>query len=303
MSIQAIPPFNPLPDTDLILHLGLPKTATSSLQQDMFPFLKDRHFIGAQSPRDYVKQTAFFKTISAYVTQEKGNLKELRSALRAHIDAHGPVLISEECFVIGAGQHEGETWQTRIRRLEELTVGFSREVWVTLRSWRAGVESYYFEMANVTLTAQAPPPIWWITESNMFGIWRINELTEGLEALSCPVRWIPFDAISSGRFSQEVLNIQRPLRQRNRSNESPGIRKKVFRYGILQRLASHTRSPHVRYLANGIRHHVGDLRFHKEVTMKRWTNEIWSQTTALEAEWQAFMAQQFPQSEQQGLRY
>ncbi len=295
--MHVIPPFAPLPDTELILHLGLPKTGTSSLQRDMFPHLPHWHFLGAQSPRDSVEQTACFKTISGYVMHEKGDVQEVKQVLRAHIDAHGPVLISEECFLIGAGHHAGETWQARIKRLEALTAAFRREAWVTLRPWRAGVESYFFELANVTMPAQAPPPLWWLTESNMFGIWRINELREGLCVLTCPVRWIPFEAIASGQFAREVLNIQRPMEQRNRSDRQQGIREKVFRYGLLERVASHARSPVVRYLAKGVRHRIGDVRFHKTVTMERWTAEIWSQTTALEAEWQAFMAQQFPPNE------
>lgn len=291
--MNRIPPMAPLTDSPLIIHLGLPKTGTRSLQEDIFPRVRSHAFIGALAPRDQVEQSPEFTAIRRFVMDDKGSLQSMQATLDDMIAQHGPLLLSEECFLIGAMASGVPRWEERIERVHQLSAHLQPEIWVTLRPWRAGVQSYFLQLAKHTLKREAPGPVWWLRESNAFGIWRAPELSSSLRALNLPIRFIPFEAIKTGQFNRKVLGLETKMSHRNRTHTKGSLLTKTHRVGVLETFSELPVLRPASYFLNGIRHHVGDIRWTKTFQMQPWDDSIWSAVNDIEQAWESFRNQVF----------
>lgn len=131
----------------IILHLGLPKTGTTSLQKDVFPRL-NCNYLGVVQPRD-MRQSDLFLKISNYSISGADLEKEtIRADLAAQL-RFSNLLISEESFLVDSiFKKQYFSWQEKIRNLAELLLPFETEILVTLRKPLEGLESYYSELAE-----------------------------------------------------------------------------------------------------------------------------------------------------------
>lgn len=138
------------------LHIGLPKTATTSLQRSTFPSIENVLYVG----RSYLgveKSGKLYQSITDYCFGESVNeikrldlSRELRNRL-----THESLLLSDEWFTtdyLPPSVGYTVSWQEKTRRLSQLVKGLSCKVLVTIRSPYEGLFSQYCEL----LAAQSP---------------------------------------------------------------------------------------------------------------------------------------------------
>ena len=106
-------PLMKLKDYEIVLHLGLPKTGTTSLQKHLFPTLQGVRYWGVKHPRRDGQKLGFEK-LRAFVLFGKGKPEEVRALIDKDITPHSTLLISEEEIMIGSlpGSHESDATGT-----------------------------------------------------------------------------------------------------------------------------------------------------------------------------------------------
>lgn len=126
------------------VHLGLPKTATTSLQSDFFPNVNhDRYqYIGVLQPRvRNVSGTLFFQIISA--VRSGDGILEARRALKQWLTIeHRSLIISEEMLTVGSATM---TWQEQLSNLGKILYGLDHKILVTVREPISAMYSFYLE--------------------------------------------------------------------------------------------------------------------------------------------------------------
>lgn len=129
----------------IYLHVGLPKTATTSLQQHVFQNLdsKDYRYLGTMQPRS-LNTDVLFRDICGYV-EAKHPPYSTRDSIKVTIGRElsaRSVVISEEMFTVDTGL----CWQDKLERLHELFSGFKVDVLVTIREPSKAAFSLYIEL-------------------------------------------------------------------------------------------------------------------------------------------------------------
>jgi len=127
----------------IIVHIGLPKTATTSLQQDLFPRLAHGSllYLGVYQPRQAHQQNRLFQEFCE-VVNGMGNLARLRNEIASTIAEGRSILLSEEMFTVS---RQGFSWRQKLTRLSELLRDFDYEILVTVREPAEALFSFYTE--------------------------------------------------------------------------------------------------------------------------------------------------------------
>jgi len=131
----------------VLLHIGLPKTATSALQHNvLFPLHQEGkiNFLGRYSVNGaddfFFPMCNIMSQLHEYKTQEQ--LQELRNSFLLLLDSSVLNVISEECLsVTSMGQH-----QIRLYNLSRILEGCSVDVLLSLRNPVDFMFSYYVEL-------------------------------------------------------------------------------------------------------------------------------------------------------------
>lgn len=124
---------------ELLVHLGLPKTATTSMQKHLFADVSNPStlYIGVQQPR---------------VRDQHPYYNELVSYLRGQIEAdemsmlngeHKRYILSEEMIMIDEGK---ATWQSKLDRIAELQSFMQVKVLIVTREEKSLLNSLYVEL-------------------------------------------------------------------------------------------------------------------------------------------------------------
>ena len=131
----------------IVVHIGLPKTATTSLQTWVFPlFPKERvKYLGVCQPREGGGESALYDALIRYV-MSGGNLCSTRQLLIANLSEEQTLLLSEEMIVVGV------EWKKQLERLGNLLDGLNYQIVVTVREPVAAMFSYYCEMHRYFLS-------------------------------------------------------------------------------------------------------------------------------------------------------
>ena len=96
----SLPSLSDMPQ--IYVHIGLPKTATTTLQTQVFMSHPDWVYLGTKLPR-ILNVDPTFKLLEGYVQRGEGRAENVRNALRRRIELEGkPLFVSEENFAIGA---------------------------------------------------------------------------------------------------------------------------------------------------------------------------------------------------------
>ena len=160
----------------LILHIGLPKTGTTSLQQDIFPNLSC-NYLGVKQPRELL-QNSFYERLMEFIKtgdddiQKDEIIKELKFLLSQKV-----VLLSDEMFTV---DQKTATWQQKLSRLGKLLHGIEVQILVTLREPIAAVKSYYTELCTHSMLYWNIPLSVFITKCNESKIYQYNLLLSEL---------------------------------------------------------------------------------------------------------------------------
>lgn len=124
----------------IFVHIGLPKTATTTLQMECFPALSGEqiHYLGVFQPRQESKNEDLYTKICE-TASTGSSLEELRSALKRTLDSGATVILSEEMLTVSA-------WRAKLKNLSELLRGLNYVLIITVREPTAALFSYYVEL-------------------------------------------------------------------------------------------------------------------------------------------------------------
>lgn len=127
----------------LLLHVGLPKTATTTLQTHYFPRLPAGTFryLGTLQPRS-LHQDPLFLDLRAAVDGDPG-ADRVRALLEACLAQGTSVVVSEEMFTVSSRE---SSWRAKLERLADIVAGLEYRVLVTVRPPVSGSFSYYVEL-------------------------------------------------------------------------------------------------------------------------------------------------------------
>jgi len=186
---------------DLILHIGLPKTATTTLQTHVFPRQKDCKFIGKYDP-GLISPSKLYHRLKQYVVFGRGDLGALQDALRRETRrSKRPLFISDENFTKGTFKPGSRLVLEKLNRLKEATEGMNALILVTLRPMAEAAFSARVQF-DADFTKFRPEIDTAMRRGDLMGVYRYDEFRQVLEE-RWPQRVYPIDfmSIRQGTFS------------------------------------------------------------------------------------------------------
>ncbi|TKF99447.1 hypothetical protein [Vibrio sp. F13] len=193
----------------IILHIGLPKTATTLLQMHVFNKLnKEVDYLGVFQPRtenqDYLYKD-IFRLISNSSEQYKGDFNRVKHELESRLNKiEVPLLLSDEMICV---DDEFVCWQEKIKRLSELFDGHDVQILVTTREPVSAIFSYYVELYHFIKVTYSNV-IDFANKSNLVSIYNY----EYLDSVICEnfnvakVNYVPFELLKNDMFVSVILN-------------------------------------------------------------------------------------------------
>lgn len=127
----------------IFIHIGLPKTATTTLQIDFFPSLcgEHIHYLGILQPRSK-KQSDIYKKISMAVNTGL-LINEARTELIRLLDSSQISILSEESFTVS---DKNSSWRVKLKNLSEILCELDYTILISVREPTAAMFSYYVEL-------------------------------------------------------------------------------------------------------------------------------------------------------------
>lgn len=227
----------------LIIHVGLPKTATTALQQHVFESGHDIYwnYLGVRQSRDRIQTKSYNQLIECIscsntcIEEAFKKFKKLISLTKSDL----PSLFSEEMILVD----QRISWQEKIKRLQQITVDYDVTILVTVRNPTKAVFSLYAELYH-QISNNYPSFDNFVKKSNQAKIFSYKSLFIQLEKKfnKKNIIPIPFELLESKKFIFEIsqkLNI--PFEITELPNENSHLK-----------------------LSNGI--------ISKSLTMKQWVN-------------------------------
>lgn len=211
-----------------VLHIGLPKTATTSLQRHYFPFIPDTvlTYIGTEQPRPrrpHPSYSTIMNVIDSPPDVLNHHLNIAQTSLAALL-AGKAVLFSEEMITV-----DGHVpWQDKIRRLGMVFANHSCTILVTVREPVSGLFSLYVELFRSLETRF--PTFADFSEGNQAAIYDYRFLTSILSDAfpATPVMFVPFEKLKTGdaflRQISDILQTHSPISQLPQENNTKNYR-------------------------------------------------------------------------------
>lgn len=130
----------------IYLHIGLPKTATTTLQSSFFPKVERNDgfiYVGVFQPRGTKKETRIYKSLCDAVYNGESSAFDNAIAL---MPENCKIVVSEEMFTVG---QKSRSWQENLKHLQAALVNYDYKILVTLRNPIDAVFSYYVELEDL----------------------------------------------------------------------------------------------------------------------------------------------------------
>ena len=126
----------------LFIHIGLPKTATTSLQVDFFTKLKkyNINYLGVKQPRGRENNKLFNQFMKSLNSSK--DIAKTKSMLENKLKDED-LLISEEMIVVSNGSF---SWKNKIKNLYNIIESFDYTIIVSVREPVSAMFSYYVEL-------------------------------------------------------------------------------------------------------------------------------------------------------------
>lgn len=185
-----------------VVHVGLHKTATTSLQKDIYPFINEYKFIGRRVSRLEDQDELYLKIAKFCFSREylgSSCEAELNSLIGENLEKNH-LLMSDEWLTADYSALfglKGATWQEKIDRLSRLLAGVDHKVLVSLRNPIDGIFSQYCEFTTVGVDDAYPSFEEYVLRSNDSAAYHYPDLDAFLKEKFNFVDYITFDDIRS----------------------------------------------------------------------------------------------------------
>ncbi|NMP16500.1 hypothetical protein [Thalassotalea sp. Y01] len=194
----------------VIIHIGVPKTATTLLQQHVFPNITDHiDYIGVIQPRTS-KQDPLYSELWNLVCLDEAEyevkLDDVKARVRQRVNSNNlPLVISEECFCLNSGE---TLWQNKLIRLGEVFCEYNVQILITTREPVSALFSFYVELYN-SLKLEYADLIDFTDNSNLAKLYDYEYLDSVLRRAfsSADISYVPFELIKSNYFVSAVLDV------------------------------------------------------------------------------------------------
>ncbi len=207
-----------------VLHVGLAKTATTSLQRHFFPLTPAASFtyIGTAQPRSRHPSpayTAIMATLNSPTTSLVARMRIAQARL-AELSLDKPVLFSEEMVTVDGPL----PWQEKVARLGEIFAGHAATILITIREPVSGLYSLYVELFR-DVVRQYPTFETFCSsnQANIYDFRLLDTVVRNAFPTATPIM-IPFEALKpGGSFLQRIadaLQIAPPINHLPRENST-----------------------------------------------------------------------------------
>lgn len=181
----------------LLVHAGLPKTATTTLQTQYFPCLPPDqiHYLGVRQPRSRGQDALYRLFVEAVC--EGVEAPGLHQGLAQLLDQGLHVVVSEEMFTVSTLRGAG--WQLKLQRLAGILERYDHSVMVTVREPVQASFSYFVELQS-RFRALGLDYVTAVLSDDAMQIFHYQTLLGCLDANFSPgrVHFIGFDDVVSG---------------------------------------------------------------------------------------------------------
>jgi hypothetical protein len=126
----------------IFVHIGLPKTATTTLQAEFFPSIANKEivFLGVYQPRSETQDQLF---VDIYEAINSGHsLDKVNELIRVKLLSGMSLIISEEMITV---TQDSVTFNTKLEHLSRLLNGLDYQIILTVREPVTALFSYYVE--------------------------------------------------------------------------------------------------------------------------------------------------------------
>ena len=128
----------------LFVHIGLPKTATTTLQTVVFPTVAvdEIRYLGVFQPRKAITQNELY--LQFCKTVETGaDAQKLHLTMEDILSTGTTLVLSEEMCCVSS---KGAPWRTKLSRISQLVHGLDYSIILTVREPISAMFSYYTEL-------------------------------------------------------------------------------------------------------------------------------------------------------------
>lgn len=196
--------------SDLVLHIGPPKTATTSLQHFFMKLdLPDFCYLGVFQPRDGRRSlaTEIYQHINA-LEHEPQREPELRESIAAHLQDNSVVVVSEEMILL---EGRSASIEQKLSRLFDLVAPFHPTTTFCVRDAEEVCFSHFVEMYR-RLPKKLQLSFEEFQKSAYCDCFRYEQLYRKLGQIGFEKNnFFPFSDLVAGNLTvQEILGIERP---------------------------------------------------------------------------------------------
>lgn len=221
--------------TNLYLHIGLPKTATTALQRHAFGQIQgdELFYVGVRSPRHSSEQSEAYRSLLATCNCDADKLAdciaECQRLLSRLAEEYSNLLISEEMVCVDGKVN----WQEKFSRLRQVTSIFNTRILAAIRDPIPGMYSLYIEQWHKNKD-QYPEFEDYFNTCNQARIFNYKESIGYLEQLfdEQPLKLIPFELLKEGRRYlvefESVLGTKFELASLPRENKAKDVDEGVW---------------------------------------------------------------------------
>lgn len=207
----------------IFIHVGPPKTATTSLQLSLQELEGEGvHYVGVRQPRathENIESDLLIQVSRGDPTIE-GKAQRLRASFVERLQRNETIIVSEEMFVVAANE---EKIRIQLANLATFFRGLPLTIVVTLRDPRQAIPSYYQEVFRSLPLGMARDFRRFVSSGQAF-CYDYESLCSFIDKLGVPLWLVDFRELTGAEVKLEtVLGPDCPIEKTlslSRSNES-----------------------------------------------------------------------------------